>query len=176
MRTTLLVIYVCLLSASCTVVYFEQPQPPGKKNLTEFPVILRGTYQSVSDQNTLFEIYKDHIIVFLEEDNELKLSMNNNMIARKFRGDYFINIKNKDNELWHLYLFSVKKKMMFLKNSSLEESNLEDFRKIAEINSTSSMESESKDYILNPTLPELKKLMKAGFYVVSDTLVKKPTR
>ncbi len=176
MRTTFLIICLCFLSASCTVVYFEQPQPAEKKNLTEFPGKLRGTYQNISDQNTLFEIHKDYINVFLEEEKELKLSMNDNMIARKFRGDYYINIKNQDNELWHLYLLSVRGKMLFLKNSSLEEGNLEDFRELTEISYIDSKESESKDYILNPTLPELKKLVKAGFFVVSDTLVKTPAR
>ena len=169
---TIILITLISLCASCTMVYFEEPQPAGKKSLHEFPAKLQGTYSSADDSISL-HISSTDIIYRASNENDLKFSIKNDLIIKKFQGDYYLNVEDKDNNFWSLYLLSPKGKKLIMSYPSINDDNLEKFQKITEIRTVHSKEKEMNEFILNPQLKELKKLIKAGIYETSDTLFKK---
>ena len=66
MKARFIFILIAFLSASCTQIYFKQPQPKGKKEIPEFPVTIRGVY-SVESMDT--------VIVFAGGYNWIEVSL-----------------------------------------------------------------------------------------------------
>lgn len=171
MKILLLISLVCFFT-SCSMVYFEEPQPAGKKNIDELPKKLHGAFMSQNDDGTKLVINKDQIHYFHADEKEINLKLNKNLIVKKYKGEYYVNVKDEDNHYWGLYLLVPAGKKLIMKSSSLNDDNLEKFQTITNIKAYHSPEKDVKEYILNPTLKQLKNLMKDGFFMEADTLVK----
>jgi len=161
-----------LLLTSCSEVYFEQPQPPGKTNISAFPHKIHGLYLT-PEGDSMLSIYNNHIMYYMDQEKGLRFTMNDNLIARKYRGDYYININDTENPYWMVFLFTFKKGNLLLKYPDLQDGDLEKFRKIATIREANEFhEPLFSGYLLNPSLKELRQLVKEDFFMATDTLVK----
>jgi len=166
------ILLFCLFITACSEVYFKQPQPPGKKDLISLPAKTHGLYITTEGDSAL-SIFNDHILYYMDDDKDLKFSMNENMVVRKYKGDYYINIKDEEKPFWMVFLFSFRKNELLLKYSDPKEEELEKFKKITRIEEESSNTMlEYSEYLLDPSLKELKELVKEGFFEVMDTLVR----
>ncbi len=165
-----ILIILLIFSPSCTQVYFEEPQPPGKKNLSSIPGKIQGLYFSNSGDSVL-RINKDFIITYLDNGKNLKFSLSDNMILRKSKGIYYINIRNREKPYWMLFLLSYNKGAIYTGYSILNEKNLTKFNEITEIfDSTNNNNLDKNEYLLNPCRKELKELIRADFFEIMDTL------
>lgn len=167
-----ILIILLILSPSCTQVYFEEPQPPGKKNLSSIPGKIQGLYFSNSGDSIL-RINKDFIITYLDNGRNLKFSLSDNMILRKSKGIYYINIRNREKPYWMLFLLSYYKGVLYPEYSILNDKNLQKYNKITDIfDSTNNSNLDKNEYLLNPGRKELKELIKADFFEIMDTLTR----
>ena len=145
---------LCLIATSCTIVYFDQPQPVGKKNMNAFPKNILGSYKTISEEDTILRIEKNYILAYFDEGKNLKFSMSDNLIARRYKGDYYINILDKESSYWNVYRLSFKKGLIYLGNPISGDEEIERFTKITKIEKIDSGSPDSKDYRLNPSQPD----------------------
>ena len=154
------------------MVYFDQPQPVGKKNLNSFPKNIRGSYKTISEEDTILKIEKNFILAYFDEGKNLKFSMSDNLIARRYKGDYYINILDKESSYWNVYCLSFKKGQIYLGNPVSGDEDMERYSRITRIDRLDSSNTDSKEYRLNPSQTEFRNLVREGFFEVTDTLVK----
>lgn len=172
MKISFPIIVLLLFTVQCSFVYFEEPQPLNKKNLSEFPGKLQGKYKSISNEKTVFEVFSDYINLKTNDEGELKLVINDNVLVRKYKGSYYFNIKDKENMYWSIHIIDIEKKYLILKTTSLDEAKITKFSEITDIISLYSDTKNIKEYLLSPSLSEFNKLVREGMFEISDTLVK----
>lgn len=156
---------------SCTKVFFEEPQPAGKKNLSSIPGKVQGLYLSNSGDSVL-RIHKNNITSYLDSGRQLKFKINNDFLIRKLDGDFYINVKDRDNSYWMVLLFTYKKGKLFVKYPVQNSEIVDKYHAITEIEIKTNNILKTNEYILNPCRKELKELLKTDFFESRDTLIK----
>lgn len=168
---SILIIMVLFLS-SCTQVYFEEAQPAGKRNIPRFPDKLTGLYLSVSGDSIL-RINKDNLIIYLENGKDLRFSLDDNMVLKKYKGEYYINVQNREKPYWILFVFSRKDNVLYPKQPVLGEKSISKYKEITTIlDNKDRQDLDEKQYLLNPGKKELLELIKSDLFENMDPLTK----
>jgi len=92
----LLVFFVLMSFAACTVVTFDEPQPVGIDNLAKLPKRIQGQYISLADSSTLCVSDKMIRRIYDFEYRILAGELDSNY---KFAGDTIININTDEKEM-----------------------------------------------------------------------------
>ena len=112
-------ILLSITIASCTDIYFVEPQPKGVKPLDNGFEELIGEYVSFdsnSDPDDTIIVTKDRIV--FPNDEEMEDEFGEIIVVKKFRSHYFINFFDGDKDLWQLVVVQIDE------NKSLEVTNL----------------------------------------------------
>ncbi len=153
--SALFLISTCYLA--CHEVYFEQPQPLEKRALSRIPKDIRGLYP---DEKDTLQVTATKVVGMSDED----YTLGENLIVKKFRGYYFMNLKDKDSAFWILYLVKPldgKGLQLYMLDMD-EEADRNAVKEITKVRATYDSEGKEDDYILNPSKREWKKLLERG--------------
>jgi len=160
-----------LFLGSCTNIYFENPQPAGQENLSEFPKKLIGTYVDIEDGDTLVSVYPDGFSVTLN-GNDVKIPLGEKLILRKYKSYYFLSLEQEDNKLWTVYIVKPgKKKTLELYDVSTEEGPLEQLNSITEVKKL--IGEDPVSLYINPELVEMDEVINSGLLILKQRLRRK---
>jgi hypothetical protein len=147
--------------ASCTEIYFSEPQPKGIKSLDNGFEELIGEYISFDeneDENDTVIITKNRIQFSDEESMDEELS--ETFIVKKYKSHFFINFYDAEKDLWQLVVAKTdEENSLHVTNlMSIDEDNSEDLstkryaRKVED-------EDEDDYIVMNPSRRQLMKLI-----------------
>jgi hypothetical protein len=168
-----LLVFSCLIFlASCTSVYFENPQPAGQENLKEFPKRLTGLYVDTEKGDTVASIFPDGFSLDLNE-KDVKIPLSKKTILRKYKSYYFLNLKEEDDNLWTVYIVKPSgRKGLIIFELSTEEAPLEKLRAITEVKNKDTKDEGSSSWIINPSIGEMDKIISSHLLVPKQKLKK----
>ena len=116
-------INICLLLsialASCTDIYFSEPQPKGVKPLENGFEELIGEYVSFdedSEPNDTIIVTRNSIV--FPDDEEMEGELGEMTVVKKFKDHYFMNFYDQEKDLWQLIVAK------FEEDQTLEVTNL----------------------------------------------------
>jgi hypothetical protein len=164
-------IFSCLVFlTSCTNIYFENPQPAGKENLTEFPKKLIGTYVDSEKGDTVVTVLPDGISLKLN-GNDVKIPLSEKTILRNYKSFYFLNLKQEEDSLWTVYIVKpAKKKTLDLYDFSDEKAQLEKLAAITEIKKKTKEGQDSPLLIINPDITVMDQILESGLLLPTKKL------
>jgi hypothetical protein len=150
------------LLSSCVNVYFENPQPAGQPNLTEFPKKLVGLYTDAEKGDTVVIISSDGFSMNMN-DNDVKIPLSNKTILRKYKSWYFLNLQQESDSLWTVYIVKPgKKKTLELYDFSNEEADMAKLNAITPVKKKIKSETETPSTYINPGIEEMDKILESG--------------
>jgi hypothetical protein len=148
--------------ASCTNIYFENPQPAGQGNLSEFPKKLLGTYVDSEKGDTVVTVLSDGISLNLN-GNDVKIPLSEKTILRNYKSFYFLNLKQDEDSLWTVYIVKpAKKKTLDLFDFSTDQAELEKLAAITEVKKKIKEGQDSPTLIINPGISEMDRILESG--------------
>jgi hypothetical protein len=162
-----------LLCTGCKEISYKEPQPKGKRSLSEIPRELRGKYLVVEDngnnQDTL--IVTDNGYHFTGDSTKGELS--DSLVLKKYQGYYFFN----DNENPEWLLRVVKKESNGDLSYMYMETGEKSFQEFLyalnkEIKIDSFEVNNEMLYQIDPTPKQLIDLIKKDYFKKSITLKK----
>lgn len=171
-KITILIFLTAL--ASCKEISYKEPQPKGKRALSEIPRELRGKYLLVDDDGN-----KDTLLVtskgYYMPSDSTEGNLGDSLVLKKYKGYYFFN--DNENPEWLLRI--VKKEangdLSYMYMDPGEETFNEFlFRLNKEIQIDSSEVNGKKLYQIDPTPRQLLALIKEGFFKKTITLKRLP--
>lgn len=159
----MILFFSCLLFlASCTSVYYENPQPAGQENLSKFPKKHYGTYVDAEKGDTVVILAADGISMDMN-NNDVKIPLSEKTILRKYKSFYFLSLKQENDNIWAVYIVKpAAKKTLDLYDFSTEETDLEKLGAITEVKKINKEGQETPVIVINPTLAELDKILESG--------------
>jgi hypothetical protein len=183
--TRLLFVFTLCTLVGCKEISFREPQPKGKKSLTQIPKKLQGKYLTIADNG---EFSKDTVVVTstgyqigyfnisdkaaAEKNRYDRGVIGDSLLIKSFKGYYFLNFR--ENPEWLLRVLKQEDNGDIVYMSP-EQSGV-DFkvyvRKLAKEIKIDSTEVEGKMlYQIDPSPNELVSLIEKGFF--SRSLLKK---
>ncbi len=164
MRRLSLFLIVSFFLTSCTSIYFKNQQPKNSRNLSSFPLEMRGMYAS-SDLDTLI-IVADGFYLASMQDTKTKnefMALSDSLILRKGISGYFLNMKN--NEYWHVFHTKIIGKHLSVKmitpDDSLAIAKLNNITSVQEVRENS---SSALAYLIDPSEEEFEEMLNAGVF------------
>jgi hypothetical protein len=157
--------FILLTFCACKEVSFKEPQPKGRKALSEIPKELRGTYLVEEENST----NKDTMLVtsrgYFVRSDSTKGELGDSLVLKKYKGYYFFN--DNENPEWLLRL--IKKEANGDLSYLLMEPGKESFNEFLlklneEIEIDSSEVSDEKLYQIDPSPKELMSLIEKGYF------------
>jgi hypothetical protein len=176
----IIIIFFLVLVAACKEVSFQNPQPEGRKALTDVPKALRGKYLTLTDDG---KPSKDTVIITAhgyrfgyfdvaersgKNDRYEEGVLSDTLVLKSYKGYYFLSIN--ENPEWLLRVLRQEKNgdLIYM---TLEEKNTDfnDFLKklSAEIRVDSTQKENETLYQIDPTPAELIGLIDKGFFSAS---------
>ncbi len=171
MHKALILFFVAAL-ISCKEISYKEPQPKGKRALSEIPSDLRGRYLLVEEDGKTDTLIVTRQGYFITSDST-QGALGDSLVLKKYKGHFFFNdnenpewlvrvIKQTPNgDLSYMYMDPGEKSF----NELLLELN-------KEIRIDSSEVDGEKLYQIDPTPKQLIALIKKGFFKKSLTLKK----
>ena len=166
-------ILIFLAFASCKEVTFKDPQPTGRKSLSEIPKELRGKYLVVEkDESTQDTIIVTNRGYFVSSDSSAG-TLSDSLILKKYKGYYFFNIN--ENPEWILRIIKKEQNgdLSYLVIDSYEKS-FQEF--LVELNREIKIDSfevnNERLYQIDPSPKKLISLIDKGFFKKTITLKK----
>jgi hypothetical protein len=162
---TLSAVIVFLAFFGCKEISFKEPQPRGKKSLSEVPEGLQGVYL-LSDGN---ETAKDTLIVsekgyLIVSDQKQKL-LGDSLVLKQFKGYYFININENPEWLLRVIKREDNGDLTYMSMDVEEDSFNDLLRRLSKEVLIDSIQMEGeKLYQIDPKPSQLLKLIKKGFF------------
>jgi hypothetical protein len=151
---------LCYFLASCTEIYFPEPQPRGVKVTENGLEELIGEYINTEDNDTL-KVTKEGIVWSEDEDEEETLGKE--LKVKKYKNRYFVNFYNSGKGLWQVFVVDNKDPdHLFVTNlTSIDEDKVDELRrkKFSKLLEEAGNEDEQY-FILNPSKKQLIKLLK----------------
>jgi hypothetical protein len=178
---SLLYLILILIAVACTEISYKEPQPRGKKSLSEIPAELRGSYllrdEKSSNADTLVISAKS----FYQGGDPDKASveyLSDRLVLKYFKGYYFFN-KNGDPE-WFLRVLRQDSNgdlhylSMETDDQKVGDHTFEDFlRKLNATIKVDTLEVDGKKlYQIDPSPKQLVGLIKDGYFK-EEMLMKK---
>ena len=151
---------LAVIFASCTEIYFPEPQPKGVQPLKNGFQDLIGEYLCYDEdglQEDTVKVTKTHIQ--LSEDEFLEEELGEEVVVKKYKGHYFINFHNKEKDLWQLMVVeSLNPDSLRITNLTCLDPDRTD--EITQKRYVKLVEEEDDDYIImNPSKGKLMKLV-----------------
>jgi hypothetical protein len=161
-------------------VIFIIPHPslPGlKKNEKVIPARFRGAYLSAEDgvlnnmqhgngKGVTVKISEKRI--YIDEESDYHLS--DSVILRKFKHDYFLNIFDREKNVWNVILIKeIRDKIHYYMIPSEESPKM---ARLKEITTVGKFDSNEKEFIINPTQKEFLKILESDIFAPMDTLTR----
>ncbi|MCD4792674.1 MAG: hypothetical protein K8R54_05525 [Bacteroidales bacterium] len=119
---------------------------------------------------------KDDTIHFVEKYSDTIFTISRDNVLKKFKGSHYLNYRLSD-DYWRVQKMSVNKDTLLLGEITPSDTLLKyDYtQKIEDISKTDSgvAENISKDYILNPTKKEFKKLVRSDVFDLTGRYIRK---
>lgn len=174
-----------LFLASCKEISFEQPQPKGKKSLTEFPKSLRGKYLTRNENGgwskdtVVIEAKGYHFGFFDPADRDNAGSdefdrgfISDTLVLKSHKGYFFLNLLQRPQ--WALRVLRPEKNgdLTFMAPEQ-DGVDFKDYVKklSAEIRVDSFLRNDKMFYQIDPSPNELVRLIEKGFF--SKAILKK---
>ena len=161
---------------SCDV-YYTTPQPSWiKKNEKTIPAKFHGTY--LSAPNGVLEAMahngkRDTILISEKRiyiDQEMDFHLSDSVLLRKYHHDYYLNIFESERKAWIVILVKeMQNKIYYYMIPSEESVQLDRLKTITKVNR---LDSDGKEFIINPTRREFNKILKANLFTPQDTLTR----
>jgi len=175
MKNLILSILFLSLLSSCVEIKFEEPQPHGVKQLDVIPESIQGNYL-IGDGDTL-KVYADGFTILKDSTkNNEDHKLSEFFILKKWKGSYFINVKDNDEDYWSvIFITKNKEKKMAIGMLSFSDNNLDKIEELGEITKIKTIKSEDgsvKDYIIKPSKRQLKKIIKSSSFLELGLLKK----
>lgn len=169
----LFIAFLILAISACKEISFKEPQPKGKKALSEIPKELLGTYlleEEISAGRDTMVVTKNGYFV---KSDSTKGELGDSLVLKKYKGYYFFN----DNENPEWLLRVIKKEpsgdLSYLLMDPGEQSFNEFLLRLneeIEIDSTES--NDERLYQIEPTPKKLIYLIEKGYFRKKITLKK----
>ncbi len=168
----LLIFPAILILASCSNVFYENPQPAGISNLTEFPKKLTGFYLDAEKGDSLVNIFSGGFSLKVNS-NDVKIPLGEKTILRKYKDYYFLNLWQESDSLWTVYIVKPgKKKSLVLYDFSPEGNISLKLKEITSVKQRIKSDKETPALVINPSIEEIDKLLKSGLLVPSINMKK----
>lgn len=162
---TLPVVIMLLVVFGCKEISFKEPQPRGKKALSEIPAKLRGTYllsaENETSTDTLIVGEKGYLIVSDRKQNLL----GDSLVLKQYKEYYFININ--ENPEWLLRVIKKEKNGdLTYMSMDVEENRFSDLLKrlSKDVKIDSIQTGTEKLYQIDPSPKALLKLIDKGYF------------
>src|SRR5688572_14080804 len=167
-------VLLILSLVACKEISFKEPQPKGKKSLSQIPRELLGSYLVVEEKGT---DSKDTLVVttkgYYVPSDSSKEELGDSLVLKKYNGYYFIN----DNENPEWLLRVVKREpngdlsYMLLEPT---DKSFDEFLLVLnnEIEIDSTEVNKQKLYQIDPSPKKLISLIKKGYFKKTITLKK----
>lgn len=158
---------------ACKEISFKEPQPKGKKRLSEIPRELLGSYILVEEKGD----NKDTLVVtrngYFVSSDSTKGELGDSLVLKKYKGYYFFN----DNENPEWLLRVVKREhngdLSYMVMDPAEKSFNEFLLTLNEEIKIDSVEVNNEQlYQIDPTPKELISLIEKGYFKKTITLKK----
>lgn len=169
----LFIAFLVLTFSACKEISFKEPQPKGKKVLSEIPKELLGSYllleENSSSKDTLLVTKKGYFV----KSDSTKGELGDSLVLKKYKGYYFFN----DNENPEWVLRVIKKEsngdLSYLLMDPGQQSFNEFLLKLnEEIEIDSTEVNDEKLYQIDPSPKELISLIEKGYFKKKMTLKK----
>jgi hypothetical protein len=172
MRITIALLLTLLVS--CKEISFKEPQPKGRKALSEIPKTLWGkylTYQENGDlaKDTIIISARGYRIAYFEPSGEAseydKGVLSDSLIIKNYKGYYFMNLHEKPE--WLLRVLKPEKNGDIIYMAPEQEGvDFKDYIKklSGEIRIDSIQVQDKMLYQIDPSPNELVKLIEKGFF------------
>ena len=171
--TKLFFAFVIFTTCSCKEISFKEPQPKGKRILSEMPQTLRGKYLLIEENG----FHKDTLVItkrgYYVTNDSTKGVLGDTLVLKKYKGYYFFN--DNENPEWLLRIVKQEANgdLTYMFMDSGEKSFYEfvhDINKEIEIDS---LEVNGKKlYQIDPTPKQLISLIKKGYFKKTTQLKK----
>ena len=157
--------FILLTFFACKEVSFKEPQPKGRKAVSEIPKELRGTYLVEEENST----NKDTMLVtsrgYFVRSDSTRGELGDSLVLKKYKGYYFFS----DNENPEWIVRVIKKEPNGDLSYLLMEPGKESFNEFLlklneEIEIDSSEVSNEKLYQIDPSPKELMSLIEKGYF------------
>ena len=164
MRKLVLAI-ILLILFSCKEISFKEPQPRGKKILSEVPKSLIGSYLLVDEKedskDTLIVTSKGYTAVSDKKENLL----GDSLVLKKFKKYYFVNINEKPEWLLRVIKQESNGDLIYM-SMETEEGKFNDLvQKLSgEVKVDSVEVNGEKLYQIDPSPKQLVRLIEKGFF------------
>jgi hypothetical protein len=151
---------------SCKEISFKEPQPKGKRALSEMPRELRGNYLFADEdgnQDTLFVTTGGYYI----PSDSTRGSLGDSLVLKKYKGFYFLNFNDDEDSVWLLRVVKVEKNgdLSYMYMHSGEASFNQFLLELnKEIKIDSSEVNGEKLYQIDPAPRQLLDLIKKGYF------------
>ena len=162
-----------LLIPGCKEISFKEPQPKGKKALSEIPRELLGTYlleeENSSNRDTMLVTKTGYFV----KSDSTKGQLGDSLVLKKYKGYYFFS--DNENPEWLLRLIKRESNgdLSYLLMDPGQQSFNEFLLKLnEEIEIDSSDVNDEKLYRIDPTPKELISLIEKGYFKKKITLKK----
>lgn len=169
-RRNFLIIFFFCLFPSCVMVNFKQPQPPDAANEKAYPKAIQGSFKSQGNDTLVF-IEETYFQIFEQNQKGSFHSYlsDSNAVLRKDDNFYYLNLKN--DSLWNIYILKIQNDSSFSVYSidATDSIRMEKLKKITGVISIPSEYGKTNGYIINPTKPEFKKMIKDS--VFAETII-----
>lgn len=156
-KLLLFVVAIGLLSASCTNVFFEEPQPVKGKKVSAIPNEYHGKFVgNISTSDNLDTIFIDASTIKHQKN---LWTVGKNMELRKTKEYFWVNLKT-ENKYWAVITaYPAKPNMLEIKPLRFKKGKEKRAASITEVK-----QLKEDQYLMNPSKKEMKKLFKKGIF------------
>jgi hypothetical protein len=149
-----LVFIISLQLISCQEIKYPEPQPNWKSEKKHFPKKMQGNYLNEEGEKA---ITIDAFRATLNDPDEFISSIDlrvDTVMLKKWRGIWFVNIKEKEDRYWNVAFVELEKDTLILSYMSESIEVLEKLTKVQREGADS-----EGDYIINPERKEWKEIL-----------------
>lgn len=171
-----LALIACVLVLyGCKEITYKNPQPKGKKSLSEIPENLRGSYLMASEtENTQDTVIVDSKGYMIASDRKRKV-LGDSLVLKSYKGYYFVNINERPEWLLRIVTREPNGDLIFMSMDTNENRFQALLRKLAGEVSIDSLEiNGEKLYQIDPTPRQMLKLIKGGYFSEISRMQKLP--
>ena len=169
----LLLALIIVTTCSCKEISFKEPQPKGKRILSEMPQSLRGKYLLIEENGT----NKDTLVItkggYYVTNDSTKGELGDSLVLKKYKGYFFFNDNEKPEWLLRVVKQEENGDLSYMFMDPGEKSFNEfvyDLNKEIEIDSFEV--NGEKLYQIDPTPKKLISLIKKGYFKKTTQLKK----
>jgi len=153
-----------LFAISCTEITYKEPQPKGKKMLSEIPQSLQGKYLLIDDNGIDKDtLYVTNVGYRTRGNGADEGILGDSLVLKKYKGYYFLNVNLRPE--WALRIIK-QEKNGDLTLMAMDDRNFNSFLKKlgTEVKIDSTKDMNGALYQIDPTPKQLMGLIKKGYF------------